>query len=51
MLMMYTWSSTYDLCDLQPAALTTTKEKYKQINNKPGYAEGTHNPGEEANKR
>jgi hypothetical protein len=21
----YTWSSTYDLCDLRPAALTTTK--------------------------
>jgi hypothetical protein len=23
---LYTWSSTYDLCDLRPAALTTTKK-------------------------
>jgi hypothetical protein len=23
---LYTWSSTYDLCNLRPAALTTTKK-------------------------
>jgi hypothetical protein len=52
---LYTWSSTYDLCDLRPAALTTTKKKNNKLINKliinqEVTTEDTHNPGEEAHR-